>query len=631
MPHEEQIEWPSFETVLRDVAPDSPTARSLASADRRAQYSATAEAIRSTEIPQAEHTNNGSDVALAESTSKMTLVDNAEVDSVEIFETASPAVETTSATLPEPLPPLEIDTSSIRALLEPRPAVEVDTPAVEEALRELDPLPELDINIDDDSFGDPIEETRELVQAAAPAEEVEEVHDVEDVEDVEDVDLFGELVDNEDPVALDTEPDFAPDPIEAIDHAPELDFADLAGPVDTIEFDAFEPLTFDAVDTTPDFAAPVDSEVLEPLDDDSLVFELGEDEMQQVDDAHELDAVDTVGPLDDPFSPDLFSPEDFAVAETESIEEPIGDVHDTPADNVDYSSLIVDVDDLQVDALDSPSIPELPDSVTSVPGIELPGTDSAPVEVFDDLAPMSLQGLEDVPKFEDDDSTFENPGLDLFDLNDDSDTIEQERIALRDDDLYEDSSFDSIAAADAIETDLDQLIGIGDDELDADRLTAAIAEPDMVEPDNVIPLRPDIDMDQAPATPEQQSPVAPEGPLLTSGTGWVALAPEPATHAPDPWADMRPTEEPKKTGFWANRPKFFGGDERRRRKSERRETEVEPPKQAVDVTFDKECPRCGSECQVDLDDPIGRRVHVSCPSCQNIWYTPYILEDSQTG
>ena len=583
MSHEEQIEWPSFETVLRDVAPDSPTARSLASADRRARYSATAEVIGSSELSEAEGNDTESELSIIESPLK---IDRA--SSVESVENTNATIDITSSTLPEPLPPLEIDTSSIRALLEPRAVVEVETPAAEEALRELDPLPELDIDMDIGPIADLIEE---------PDEVDWHVPDVIESEDLE----------REDLAELGTETGAAVE---------EIDFADLAAPSDTIEFDAFEPLTFDAVETEPFEADP----------DESLVFELAEDEIQQVDEAHELDAIDSALPLADPFSP-----EDFGLTETESTDELARDVHDAPVDTVGYPGLIVDVDDLQIDELDSPSTPELPDSVTSVPGIELPGADSAPVEVFDDLAPMSLQGLEGVPKFEDDDSTFENPGLDLFDLNDDSDTIEQERIALREDDLFEDSSFDSIAAADEIETDLDQLIGIGQDTFEPDPIESDSVDSDSGEADNVIPLRPDIDMDQAPAAPEEQSPIAPEGPLLTGGTGWVALAPEPASQAPDPWADMRPTEEPKKTGFWANRPKFFGGDERRRRKTERRETEVEPLKQAVDVTFDKECPRCGSECQVDLDDPIGRRVHVSCPSCQNIWYTPYILEDSQAG
>jgi|GEM_PF-6453148 len=476
MSHEEQIEWPSFETVLRDVAPDSPTARSLASAGRRPQYSAAARATDSSALLGVEH--------------------DVRENEIEIVEAATPARNTATvatASLPEPLAPLDLDTSSIRALLEPRPTSEVESPMAEEALRELDPLPELEVFADVASFDDATE-------------------------------------------------------IEVLDEV----------------------------------------EVEEPVEDDSLVFELDADEIDQVDAAHELDTVDSAEPLANPFSEDSYATNDQADIDHDTSDD---EVLDTPLDNLDYSSLVVDVDDLQIDDLNAPDAPELPQSVTSVPGIELPGDSSAPIEIFDDLAPMNMQGLEDTPSFEPESDTFDSPGLDLFDLNDDSNAIEQERIALHGEGLYEqDTGFDSIAAADEIETDLDQLIGLGDE----------------AEPDNVIPLRPEIDIAET-ATSSESSPMDLDGLSLASGTDWVALAPEPASQASDPWADMRPTEEPKKTGFWANRPKFFGGDERRRRKAERRETEGEALDQAVDVTFDKECPRCGSECQVDLDDPIGRR------------------------
>ena len=232
--------------------------------------------------------------------------------------------------------------------------------------------------------------------------------------------------------------------------------------------------------------------------------------------------------------------------------------------------------------------------------------------MFADLAPMDMHGLgepaiaETAPE-----KPFEEPSHDLFDLNSDSKAIEQERIAAHSDDFYQNDTFDSIAAADEIETDLDQL--------------SDFTEP-VTSESNVIPLRPTTDSTSAapPAAPHDE-----DG--LGTGTGWVKQDEASTEQSPDPWADMRPTDEANKRGFWSNRPKFFGGDERRRRKSERHGAGESEPVLAVEVNFDKACPRCGSECKVDLDDPIGRRVHVSCPSCSNIWYTPYILGDSQTG
>ena len=551
MSHEEQFEWPSFETVLRAVAPDSPTARSLASADRRAQYSATAKALRTAELADAENeVSVDGEIVVETATEPDNHHDHIDIDHPEPVDASSSTIDITSAGLPEPLQPLDLDTSSIRELLEPRSA-EIEVPIAEEALRELDPLPEIDLGTD-----------------IASSDEIE------------------------DTTSLDPEPasPFDPEP----------------APNETETENLFEEIE-DTTSLDPEPASP-----FELADSDSLVYDLAEGEIQRVDAANELDSLNAAETHADPFSPD-----DFGVSEPSG---PFAGDHDAHGEKSEYQSPFSDGDDLNRDGTaDAFEAPELPESVTSVPGIELPGQDASRVEVFDDLAPMSIEEIDDVPPFEPDDTafeaTFDAPALDLFDLNDDSTIIDEESSEQHEEDVDERPNFDSIAAADEIETDLDQLVDFDQNLMDSD---------------NVIPLRPDIDVAQT-STPTEESPKRVPGPKVTGGTGWVALAPERASQGPDPWADMRPTEEPKKAGFWANRPKFFGGNERRRRKAELRETETEALKPAVDVTFDKDCPRCGSECQVDLDDPIGRRVHVSCPSCQNIWYTPYILEDSQAG
>jgi predicted Zn finger-like uncharacterized protein len=120
--------------------------------------------------------------------------------------------------------------------------------------------------------------------------------------------------------------------------------------------------------------------------------------------------------------------------------------------------------------------------------------------------------------------------------------------------------------------------------------------------------------------------------LLTSTTDWVSLEADPAEETPDPWEHMRPDEaDTTKTGFWANRPKFFGGDDRKRKKAERKAAQQTAPEPATELFFDRACPNCGAECQVDLEDPIGRRVHVSCPACQHMWHTPYVTETREAG
>lgn len=698
MPHEEQFEWPSFQTVLRDVAPDSPTARSLASADKRARISAAAETARSEEpspLEAAVDADEDSDVdVVAAVEGTPTLEAKARVADV------PPVSEISPSSLPEPLAPLEIDTSSIRALLEPRATADLDSPVVEDALSELAPWPELDLG---EPFA-PSAVVDTIVVAEEPAEiVVEALGDIQEddiqerieiEESIEDLSLTfdGDSAD----ITFDTE-DLASEtvaPIEYLDELPEIEAEMEQFSEESDVDDAFAEETVDNTVEQVEDVAFVPFE----LDDDSLVFELDDDEIQQVNEAHELETASAPGPLADPFAntdtfnnagafgtddlhsdPFAFEPETVSDPEPVATKPTDSEPFDTDVDEIralfedpelvddptltetlvtdetdefsdvtepadssehievtefadfaeatefaDFADMTIDVGDLNTDDLETADLdisdlqnPEIPESVTSVPGIELPTQPAEPVELFDDLAPMSLAGLaNDTEPVAPSTDTFEVPGLDLFDLNLGSEDIEQDRLTLHGEELYENQTFDSIAAADEIETDLGELIDFSGDG------TAH---------DNVIPLRPDIDVPQS-LTPEEPTPSShEEGPLLTGGTGWVALDAAPAPQKPDPWADMRPSEEPKKNGFWANRPKFFGGDERRRRKSESSEDDVETLQQAVDITFDKECPRCGTECQVDLDDPIGRRVHVSCPSCQNIWYTPYILEDSQTG
>jgi len=95
---------------------------------------------------------------------------------------------------------------------------------------------------------------------------------------------------------------------------------------------------------------------------------------------------------------------------------------------------------------------------------------------------------------------------------------------------------------------------------------------------------------------------------------------------------MRPPDEPKKGGFWANRPRFLGGGKNKARRSDASADEKDDGSGTeVAISYDKNCPNCGDQCQVDLDDPVGRRVHASCPSCLHVWHTPYVDEDSNTG
>jgi hypothetical protein len=336
---------------------------------------------------------------------------------------------------------------------------------------------------------------------------------------------------------------------------------------------------------------------------------------------------------------------------------------------------------------DSPEVgvPEVgievePAIIAEVPGIDLPEFGGTPIDIFDDLGLTNEISLDEVPTvdelpegsvFELDEAAlwateadadeeaddqvsegFAAPPIDVFDLNASSDAIESERIDALGPELYrlqdgpeEDSSFDSVATADAIEGELSALS-------DLTGLDADLPDPDDVSSvdgllnlDNVIPIRPETgdDADVASGEPAGARPVV-GGPSAArvSNTGWVGLekaSPPPVEEQPeeDPWAYMRPTEEPRSGGIWA---KIFGGEERKIAKAKRRAKATDETSQsteptrtsedAPDASFDSACPNCGGQCQVDLDDPIGQRVHVSCPECDHMWFTPYII-DSQTG
>ncbi len=293
--------------------------------------------------------------------------------------------------------------------------------------------------------------------------------------------------------------------------------------------------------------------------------------------------------------------------------------------------------------------------------IELPEFGGTPIAIFEDLVfqnelafdaetpqEVPVEDIPDVAVFE-----LDETAITAFDSNESE--IEASGSDGQNDndaqlltDVTMMGAFDSVATADEIEGDLRELFtfetegvdGLGFDtaDLDPDPFTSETFESGSF--DNVVPIRPEP---QSSAADELYSatetaldsfqPIRPQSAADAKHTGWVGLDNTPETSEEDerdPWAYMRLDEEPSTKSLWARRPKLFGGDERKRRKAERRETAThiaEPEDRGaaqLEIAFDSECPNCGDECQVDLDDPIGRHVHVSCPSCDHMWFTPYI-------
>lgn len=94
--------------------------------------------------------------------------------------------------------------------------------------------------------------------------------------------------------------------------------------------------------------------------------------------------------------------------------------------------------------------------------------------------------------------------------------------------------------------------------------------------------------------------------------------PIPGVKPDDPWSTMRAKDAPEKITFWENRPKFFGGDERRKAKA-RREAAAAQEALPSQVAEERNCPNCGALCRVDVHDKALNRLHLSCNSCRHMW------------
>jgi len=528
MSQEEQNEWPSFETVLRDVAPIDVARRTQTAIATSRRALATVDAAR----------DERRDVSVSSRVRPQRLSDDLQIEDdesqIESRDESAATEDTLSLDLlPAPLPPLALDTSAVRALLEPR--------------------------------GANIEELDFELEALAPL-------------NVADLELIQLELDK--PNIFESAPDIFEPTVDVAEPELELDEADLAEP-----------------------------QISEPEQDDQL-------------------EVDSVFDL-------AFGDSTLQHEPTQEIELP--DFDGTPKGIFDElgfeNELAFDAGPFEQGSLEDPPLGTVFErDETGITASDSHGSDGD--EQSDDAHQELHEGVTD---------------LDTFDSVRTANEIEG--------DLSELFTFDTDFAEPAAEEDEDRgqedLPGLSDagavDALDsaAGDLDSATEDLESDPFDNVVPIRPepkDSATDEsyrATETPsETNQPIETQPVIHAEHTGWVGLAstPETSDEVKDPWAYMRPTDEPAARNLWAKRPKFFGADERKRRKAERRDTAThateaedrDAPELELETAFDSECPNCGSECQVDLDDPIGRRVHVSCPSCDHMWFTPYIIE-SQAG
>lgn len=166
----------------------------------------------------------------------------------------------------------------------------------------------------------------------------------------------------------------------------------------------------------------------------------------------------------------------------------------------------------------------------------------------------------------------------------------------------------------------DELVATESEQAESDERESE--EPD-TGPDNVVPLHRSTDnsehvmgLDEL-FDPAHPQPVV-EEPSSDRPMPEFRRLGEPVEDTPtkDSWEYLRPHDDdavPVGGGIWSRRPKFFGGDERKSRKADRKRAQDEadlngPP-----------CPRCDAPGHIDLDDPIGGKIHCSCRNCDHVW------------
>ena len=456
MPQEEQDDWPSFETVLRDVAPDSPTVQTLTKADKRAQLADTAAAIRAT------RTNSEVSDIRRESLAQK----SKSFDTIEI--------------LPAPLPPLELDTSSVLELLAP---IDDVAPTLDDpALAELAPEPELLFDLDSEPKHD------EVAEVAEP--------------DVLEPELEIELEPEPEPEIAELKTDLDQDTTLANETATPFDEdteigADSSSAIEINEFDS------------EDFF----------VSDDPLVFALDESTSNQIDAAHnaglqEADAandlfsdVESLGKIDledvssstseltEEFEPLATENDQFLETAPESLptsDNPFSEVEnqfeDTSFDLVESESsdTFTDVVEETNDGLFGDDLPEGETLVLDFAELGLlpPDDDEAAAAMAESSArsdslldaPSDLSWADETPLDDQDKpEPFATPSRDLFDVNSD-DQIDGQGAAPS-------HTFDAVAAANEIETDLGDLAG---------DYNSPELEEEAEYTDNVVPLRPDL-------------------------------------------------------------------------------------------------------------------------------------------
>ena len=588
MSEEVDFEWPSFSTVLEDVAASRGVNRVL-----RQQK------------------------MLAGKTD----------DTVDLDEDLQPQSIRSELTeplaLPEPLEPLELDTSRVRELLDSRASTaDLDL----SALSKLADPAELETDTDLEALGAASEDDADLeTESELEIPETEtEFFEIETDLETEDLALDTELQD----------PKLENDVFEAEDLVFDTEIEENELQDVELENDVFDVETEDV---------ELDSEI-ETLEPETDLFEL-ESDLEEFQDANPFEAVEveeashgewpSLEDDADVEAPALEDAED-AAPNTELWEQVSTDEEPVAFDWGDEEPVVLDWGDEEPE---SSTMFDSWDEVVPTTGEAVDPAESALVfdmsddEIIQHEVSAGTTSLEDV--FVENDAPYQLTGqdLDLDALT--NDTGDESTLDPAGDDnvvnLFDgapswDMEFDSVEVANEIEGDL----------LDLGNETGnVIPMPSAGTGDKAEGLLGDAEgFEYVGAWSDTVDGQDDDGPKWRALEDEVVEPLEPADDdAPssDPWAYMRPEEEANSGGWWSNRPRFLGGKAKKTEGPKVPEVSEEskaiaPAIQVPGLSYDSNCPSCGDEGNLEHDDMLAREVHLSCGSCENSWHAHYEID-----
>ena len=596
MSEEVNFEWPSFSTVLEDVAASRGVNRVLRPLDD--------------------------------------LIEQARADDPDQLDSPQPMVIRSELTeplsLPEPLEPLKLDTSRVRELLDTRASTEelelsalstladpVETELRDHADAEFEATDavtedlDTDTNVEQDAEyefePEPAAESLEFETEVESLEvELEADTELDELETEEDV---FETLELETEADLEEEPDAGTDLLELTTEAEDLDTE--TDELDT-ETDELDTETED-LDTETD---ELDTEA-EDLDTEAVA----DVEWPSLDGASDTDLPMWGEEIDEETS----SKTDLWDDVSEDAEPVALDWGDT---SEDAEPVALDWGDTTEDA--SPIFDSWEESpASSGEAIEPSETalvfDMSDEQIIQHEASAGTAAAEDVFVTEDPAADLLLPGLDVDDVLGNTTKDEPAPDVASEDNnvvnLFEtptpewDMGFDSIEVANEIEGDLLDLSGDADvipipttDNID-DGLLGDASGFEFTGFGTPVESATDDDPDGRNWRPlEENEPI---------------VAADDDAPTSDPWAYMRPEEETN-SGWWANRPRFLGG--KGKHPSGEAAEQVPPPIAFPGLSYDNECPSCGEEGNLEKDDPLAREVHLHCESCKNKWHTQYDID-----